>query len=510
MGRLEIDTNSVHLWLLARSPPKRASPLPISKGPDSRPHRVREPSSSTQTDDLSSSESSRQTSLSSRVKTPPVETKGRRSSVASSLSRSMSPFRGMLGKMSSFSLKGNRNAKDLSTGDASFVAASPSPQSSRFSNASAKPSAPSSYRPAREATSQPPPITTPLRPRWNSSVTKLEDSPLPEPRHIGRRSSSTMLSQSASDPSGGVAGRHMSPSASQPLLLASRGTTPTPPDRPPSRNLARPPTPSMIPRPQSRNATSPITNTRLPPRSASRNDLTPSRLPRPSSRNDHDNPRSSSSLSNYSNASFAGPTSPGRHTHRMSKSSSMSVLAGDDPSTSFLTRPSFPGNGRPQTPPSTFYRNQSITPEPGSPSGRGLAYPTRSRPSLPGSTSRGFLSASTSSLGLSPPSSFRHAPTGVPRSPSHGSLPIPVGSTVGIHPSSSSSSYKPNRFNLLDLEIARIINGGATTYFRSVERVDPLPRGQAAAAVDLNTAQYRFVSPRGDEKVYNCKVRCSA
>jgi hypothetical protein len=63
---------------------------------------------------------------------------------------------------------------------------------------------------------------------------------------------------------------------------------------------------------------------------------------------------------------------------------------------------------------------------------------------------------------------------------------------------------------LLDLEIARIINGGATTYFRSVERVDPLPRGQAAAAVDLNTAQYRFVSPRGDEKVYNCKVRCSA
>lgn len=41
----------------------------------------------------------------------------------------------------------------------------------------------------------------------------------------------------------------------------------------------------------------------------------------------------------------------------------------------------------------------------------------------------------------------------------------------------------------------------------SVERVDPLPRGQAAASVDLNTAQYRFISPRGDEKVYSCKVR---
>lgn len=41
----------------------------------------------------------------------------------------------------------------------------------------------------------------------------------------------------------------------------------------------------------------------------------------------------------------------------------------------------------------------------------------------------------------------------------------------------------------------------------SVERVDPLPRGQAAASADLNTAQYRFISPRGDEKVYSCKVR---
>ena len=182
----------------------------------------------------------------------------------------------------------------------------------------------------------------------------------------------------------------------------------------------------------------------------------------------------------------------------------MSFFAGDELSSSILTRSSFPGSGRPQTPPSPFYRGRLMTPEPGSPSGSGHANPPRSRPSLPGSSSRGHLSASTSSLGLSPPSSFRHGSAGIPRSPSHGSLLGPVGLSPGA--TASSSSYKPNRFNLLDLEIARIVNGG-TTYVRAVERVDPLPRGQAAAAVDLNTAQYRFVSPRGDEKVYNCKVR---
>lgn len=491
IGRLEIESNSAHLWLLARSPPQHPGSLPP------RPHGAREPSSSTQTDEICSSQSS-QTSLSSRVKTPPVEAKGRRSSVASSLSRSKSPFNRMLGnaigKMSDFSLMGSKIGSNAPTGDSSSVAASSSPRSSRSNTGAGKLSVPASRKPYREAASKHPSVTTPLRPRWNGSVTRLEDIPLLEPRVIGRRTSSSMLSQSASSASNGW---YLSPSASQPALLA-RGSTPTPEERPPSQSIARPPTPSMIPRPGSRNAISPTASNRLPTHSASRTDLTPSRLPRPSSRNGYDNPRSSSSLSNYSNAPLDTLTSPSRPTHHMSKSSSMTLLDHDDSSTSFRLQPSFPGNGQSKFPPSPFYRGRLRSPELGSPSGSDLGYSARNRPSLPSLSSRGFLSSSTSSLGLSPPSSFRHAPV-VPRSPSHGSLGL-IGSI-----STASLSYKPNRFNLLDLEIARIVNGG-TTFIKAVERVDPLPRGQAAAAVDLNTAQYRFMSPRGDEKVYNCKV----